>query len=122
MRESGKLSDEWLCNDLGVDLITLCMACSLDISLPEPGARSHVVDVLLDVGWHVIRFGRDIMSSRSVFPYVEFSDEQAFDFSRGCVELNPLNPNIRARNPEESIRILERELPACWQRVQSDQS
>jgi hypothetical protein len=54
IRESGEFRDEWLRNDFGVNFITLCIACSLDVSLPESGTRSHIINVFLDMGRHVI--------------------------------------------------------------------
>ena len=75
MWESGKLGDERLENDFGVDCVTLCMASTLDASLPKSGTRSHIVNVFLDVRRHVISFSRDIVSSRCMLPDVELSNE-----------------------------------------------
>jgi hypothetical protein len=72
MWESGELGDERLRNDIGV---TLCMPSTLDASLPKSGARSHIVNVFLDVRRHVISFSRDIVSSRCMLPDVELSNE-----------------------------------------------
>ena len=88
MRESRKLGDEWLCNYFGV--FTLGVTRSLDVSLPESGTRSNVVNVLLDVGRHVICIGRNVMTSRCMLPDIEVSDEQIFDFGSGRIELDPL--------------------------------
>jgi hypothetical protein len=51
------------------------VASSLDISLPQSGTRSYIVDVLSNVRWHVVGFGRDIMGSGGVLPDVELSNE-----------------------------------------------
>jgi len=94
VRETRELGNEWLRNDFRVaillDKITLCVACSLDISLSEPGTRSHIVDVLTNMRWHVIGFSRDIVRSRGVLPDVEFGNKQVFDLSGCSVELDPL--------------------------------
>jgi hypothetical protein len=70
--EPGELGDERLRNDIGV---TLCMPSTLDTSLPKSSARSHIVNVFLDVRRHVISFSRDIVSSGCMLPDVELSNE-----------------------------------------------
>ncbi len=93
MREPRELSNEWLRNDFRVDVINKIpfgVASSLDISLPQSGTRSYIVDVLSNVRWHVVGFGRDIMGSGGVLPDVELSNEQVFDLSGCSVELDPL--------------------------------
>jgi hypothetical protein len=75
LREPRELGDERLRKNLREDIITLCVTSSLDVPLPESGTGSHIVDVLLDVAWNVISFRGDIMSSRGVFPDIEFCKE-----------------------------------------------
>ena len=61
VREFRKLGDEWFRNHFRI--FTLGVARSLDVSLPESGTRSNVVNVLLNVGGHVIGFSRNVMRS-----------------------------------------------------------
>jgi hypothetical protein len=61
VRESEKLGDVWFRNRLRVS--TLDVARSLDVSLPESGTRSYIVNVLLNVGGHVIGFSRNVVRS-----------------------------------------------------------
>jgi hypothetical protein len=72
MWKSWELGDEWLRNYAFLEVPS---SCSLDIPLPESGARSHVVDMLLDMGWDMVLLTRNIMSPRDVLPDVEFSDQ-----------------------------------------------
>jgi hypothetical protein len=72
MRKSWEFGDEWLRDHTFLEVPS---SCSLNVSLPESGARSHVVDMLLDMGWDMVLFTRNIMSSRGVLPDVELSDE-----------------------------------------------
>jgi len=71
MRKSWELSDEGLCHYAFFEVPS---SCSLNIPLPESGARSHVVDMLLDMGWDMVLFSRNIMSPRHVLPDVVLSD------------------------------------------------
>jgi hypothetical protein len=72
MRKSWELGDEWL---RYYAFFEVPSSCSLNIPLPKSGARSHIVDMLLDMGWDMVLFTRNIMSPRGVLPDVEFSDE-----------------------------------------------
>jgi hypothetical protein len=72
MRKSGELGDEWLRYYAFVEVPS---SCSLNIPLPKSGARSHIVDMLLDMGWNMVLFTRNIMSPGGVLPDVEFGDE-----------------------------------------------
>lgn len=115
--ESGELGDERLRNDFGV---TLCMAFTLDVSLPKSGTRSHIVNVFLDVRRHVIGFSRNIVSSRCMLPDVEFSNEKIFNFGGSGVKLNPLKPGSEWE-VGNFLTGPERGLPVCLQRLQCDQ-
>ena len=119
MWESGKLGDERLENDFGVDCVTLCMASTLDASLPKSGTRSHIVNVFLDVRRHVISFSRNIVSSGCMLPDVEFSNEKIFNFGGSGVKLNPLKPGSASKDGN-LFTGTGRGLPVCLQRVQCD--
>lgn len=97
MWKPGELGDERLRNDFGVDCVTLCMASTLDASLPKSGTRSHIVNMFLDIRRHVIGFSRNIVSSRCVLPDVEFSNEKIFNFGGSGVKLNPLKPGSESK-------------------------
>jgi hypothetical protein len=73
MRESWKLGNEWLGNHFGV--FTLGVARSLDVSLPESGTRCNVVNVLLNMRWHVICFGRNVVRSGRVLPDIKLGNQ-----------------------------------------------
>jgi hypothetical protein len=115
--ESGELGDERLRNDFGV---TLCMASTLDVSLPKSGTRSHIVNVFLDVRRRVIGLSRNIVSSRCMLPDVEFSNEKIFNFGGSGVKLNPLKPGSESE-VGNFLTGPERGLPVCLQRLQCDQ-
>ena len=70
--KSRQLSDEWM---RAYTFLELSNRLSLDRPLSEPATRSHVVNVLLDVGWHMILFTRNIMGPGSMLPEVEVGDE-----------------------------------------------
>jgi len=72
MRKSGELSDEWLCH---YAFFKIPSSCSLNIPLPESSARSHIVDMFLDMSWDMVLFTRNIMGPRDVLPEVKLSDE-----------------------------------------------
>jgi hypothetical protein len=90
MRETGKLRDHWFdCQVLGA-FLKFPSRFTLDISLPQSGARSYIVNVLLDVVRNVVLLARDIEDPRRVFPKVKVGDEEPINLGDCRIKLNPL--------------------------------
>lgn len=77
-------------------VITLLSALGLLSVIPEPRARSNVVDVLLDVTWEMVLLARDVGATITMLPDVEVGVEQVADLLGGGIELNPLESLVRS--------------------------
>lgn len=119
MRRPSELSDEWLGAKSVAAFLKFRIASLLDVSSAETGSRSDVVNVLLDVAWDMIFFGRNIMLPRDVLPDVELGEKQSFGLGGCCIKLNPLRSVLAFIVSRRLSRHLVRKaglsyLPVCW--------
>lgn len=93
-------------------------------SASEPDARGHIVDVLLHVGWDVIRLRSKIMAAVVTLPDVILSEEDFLRFLGGSVKLDPLHVWFEGEQSGSAlikveIWIFRGPLPVCSRIAQS---